>query len=175
MPTLISTRATTVPAAPRPCAPRPVRGLPKLSVFLLFGALSLAACGDDPPDAAGQAFLDKAAAEEGAIRTESGLIYKQLKAGYGPKPEDGDKVTVHYTGSFIDGTVFDSSVERRKPSTFSLNRVIKGWTEGLKMMKGGGKARLVIPPHLAYGPRGKPPKIPPSATLVFEVELLGIQ
>ena len=165
---MIFSKATTVPAVAQPGA------LAHLGALLLLCALALAACGDDPPDAAGQAFLDEAAAEEGAIRTESGLVFKQLKAGYGPKPEDGDRVEVHYTGSLIDGTVFDSSVKRGRPSKFALNRVIKGWTEGLKMMKGGGKARLVIPPHLGYGVRGKPPTIPPSATLVFEVELLGI-
>ena len=101
-------------------------------------------------------------------------VYKELVAGYGPQPETGDRVQVHYHGTFIDGRVFDSSVQRGWPSTFPLDKVIPGWTEGLKMMRGGGKTRLVIPPHLAYGAGGKPPKVPPCAILVFEDELLGI-
>ena len=145
------------------------------ALSLLGCALVLVACEDECRDAAGVAFLAKAAAEKGAIQTESGLVYKELVAGYGPQPEAGDRVQVHYHGTFIDGKVFDSSVERGRPSTFPLNEVIPGWTEGLKMLKGGGKAQLVIPPHLAYGERGKPPKVPPCATLVFEVELLEIK
>lgn len=145
-----------------------------LRALLLFCVLPLAACGDECKDPEALAFLEQAAAEEGAIQTDSGLVYKELVAGYGPRPEDGDRVQVHYHGTFMDGTVFDSSVERGRPSTFPLDRVVPGWTEGLKMLKGGGKARLVIPPHLGYGERGKPPNVPPCATLVFEVELLGI-
>ena len=144
------------------------------ALSLLGCALVLVACEDECKDAAGVAFLAKAAAEKGAIQTETGLVYKELVAGYGPQPEAGDRVQVHYHGTFIDGKVFDSSVERGRPSTFPLDKVIPGWTEGLKMMKGGGKTRLVIPPHLAYGAAGKPPKVPPCAILVFEVELLGI-
>ena len=144
------------------------------ALSLLGCALVLVACEDECKDAAGVAFLAKAAAEKGAIQTESGLVYKELVAGYGPQPEAGDRVQVHYHGTFIDGRVFDSSVQRGRPSTFPLDKVIPGWTEGLKMMRGGGKTRLVIPPHLAYGAGGKPPKVPPCAILVFEVELLGI-
>ncbi len=122
----------------------------------------------------GQAFLDKAAAEKGATKTASGLIATTLKAGTGPAPKATDTVKVHYHGTLTDGTVFDSSVQRGQPATFQLNQVIKCWTEGVQLMRVGGKSRLVCPPDLAYGERGAPPKIKPGATLVFEVELLEI-
>jgi FKBP-type peptidyl-prolyl cis-trans isomerase len=147
----------------------------KIGLFAC-GALvvGLAGCAEECSDPTSRAFLEEAAAEEGAIQTASGLVYKELVPGYGPRPEASDRVRVHYHGTFIDGTVFDSSVKRGRPSTFPLDRVIPGWTEGLQLLKGGGKARLVIPPHLAYGKKGKAPKIPPCATLVFEIELLTI-
>ena len=122
----------------------------------------------------GQSYLDKAAAEKGATKTESGVIVTTLKAGAGPSPKASDKVKVHYTGTLIDGTVFDSSVQRGQPATFPLNGVIKCWTEGVATMKVGGKAKLVCPSEAAYGDRGAPPKIKPGSTLVFEVELLEI-
>ena len=122
----------------------------------------------------GEAFREKAAQEEGAVQTASGLIFKELTAGTGASPKATDRVKVHYHGSLIDGTVFDSSVERGEPVTFALDQVIQGWTEGLQMMKVGGKAKLTIPPDLAYGPGGRE-GIPPNATLIFEVELLGIE
>ena len=125
-------------------------------------------------EAEGQAFMEKAAQEEGAVQTASGLIFKELRAGTGVSPKATDRVKVHYHGSLIDGTVFDSSVERGEPVTFALDQVVKGWTEGLQMMKVGGKAKLTIPPELAYGPGGRA-GIPPNATLIFEVELLGIE
>ena len=125
-------------------------------------------------EAEGTAFREKAAQEEGAVQTASGLIFKELTAGTGASPKATDRVKVHYHGSLIDGTVFDSSVERGEPGTFALNQVVKGWTEGLQMMKVGGKAVLTIPPELAYGPEGRP-GIPANATLIFEVELLGIE
>lgn len=125
-------------------------------------------------EAEGEAFREKAAQEEGAVQTASGLIFKELKAGTGVSPQATDRVKVHYHGSLIDGTVFDSSVERGEPVTFALDQVVKGWTEGLQMMKVGGKAKLTIPPELAYGPGGRE-GIPPNATLIFEVELLGIE
>jgi FKBP-type peptidyl-prolyl cis-trans isomerase FkpA len=122
----------------------------------------------------GQAYLDKAAAEKGATKTASGVIVTTLKAGTGPAPKATDTVKVHYHGTLIDGTVFDSSVQRGQPATFPLNQVIKCWTEGVQLMKVGGKSRLVCPSDMAYGERGSPPKIKPGATLVFEVELLEI-
>ena len=103
-------------------------------------------------EAEGKAFREQAAQEEGAVQTASGLIFKELTAGTGASPKATDRVKVHYHGSLIDGTVFDSSVERGEPVTFALDQVVKGWTEGLQMMKVGGKAKLTIPPELAYGP-----------------------
>ena len=122
----------------------------------------------------GQAFLDRAAAEMGATKTPSGLVITTLKPGGGPSPAPTDKVKVHYEGMLTDGSIFDSSIQRREPVTFALNGVIRCWTEGVQMMKVGGKSRLVCPANLAYGDRGAPPRIKPGATLVFEVELLEI-
>ncbi len=124
--------------------------------------------------AEGGAFLAKVKKEEGVKTTASGLAYKVLSAGTGASPEATNQVTVHYTGKFISGKVFDSSVERGQPATFPLNRVIPGWTEGLQLMKKGGKSMLYIPSDLAYGPQGRGP-IPPNTTLIFEVELLDIK
>ena len=123
---------------------------------------------------AGQAFLDKAAAEKGATRTPSGLIVSVLKPGTGAAPKSSDSVKVHYHGTLPDGTVFDSSVQRGEPATFPLSGVIPCFSEGILLMKVGGKGRLVCPSDLAYGDRGQPPRIKPGATLVFEVELLEI-
>jgi FKBP-type peptidyl-prolyl cis-trans isomerase FkpA/FKBP-type peptidyl-prolyl cis-trans isomerase FklB len=122
----------------------------------------------------GQEYTAKAAAEPGATKTASGIVMTTLQPGTGPAPVAADKVKVHYTGRLIDGTVFDSSVQRNAPATFPLTGVIKCWTEGLQLMKVGGKSRLVCPSDVAYGERGAPPRIPPGATLVFEVELLEI-
>ena len=122
-----------------------------------------------------RAYLENASAEAGAVKTASGLVYKELAAGTGPQPEPTDRVKVHYHGTLVDGTVFDSSVQRGEPTSFALDQVIPGWIEGLQMMKAGGKARLVIPSELAYGDGGRPPAIPGGATLIFEVELLGIE
>lgn len=123
----------------------------------------------------GQKFLETFLKEEGVKKTESGLAYKVLKAGEGKQPGPKDVVEVHYHGTLIDGTVFDSSVDRGKTISFPLDRVIKGWTEGLQLMKEGGKAKFVIPSDLAYGDAGAPPKIPGGSTLVFEVELFKVQ
>ncbi len=124
---------------------------------------------------AGKAFLDKVAQEKGAVRTASGMVYEEVKAGTGDSPKATDVVKVNYEGRLTDGTVFDSSLKRGQPATFPLNGVIKCWTEGVQKMKVGGKAKLVCPSDLAYGDRGQGNLIPPGATLVFDVELLGIE
>jgi FKBP-type peptidyl-prolyl cis-trans isomerase FkpA len=123
---------------------------------------------------ASAAFVAKAAKEPGTTKTDSGILITIIKPGSGASPKATDTVKVHYHGTLIDGTVFDSSVQRGEPATFPLGNVIKCWTEGVQQMKVGGKSRLVCPPNLAYGDRGAPPDIKPGATLVFEVELLGI-
>ncbi len=123
---------------------------------------------------AGASFLAKAAAEAGAKKTESGAIVTVMKEGKGATPKDTDTVKVHYHGTLIDGTVFDSSVKRGEPATFPLNQVIKCWTEAVQLIKVGGKSKLVCPSGIAYGDRGSPPVIKPGATLIFEVELLDI-
>ena len=116
-----------------------------------------------------------AAKEEGAVVTPSGLVYRSLKDGNGASPTATDKVTVHYKGTFPDGREFDSSYKRGQPIDFPLHRVIACWTEGVQRMKVGGKAKLTCPPEIAYGSRGAGSAVPPNATLLFEVELLGIQ
>ena len=120
--------------------------------------------------------IDKIEKEAGAkmVTTGSGLMYVNLKVGEGASPHPTDRVEVHYTGWLVDGTKFDSSRDRGSPSRFGLNRVIKGWTEGVGSMKVGGQRKFVIPPKLAYGARGRP-GIPGNATLIFEVELLSIE
>jgi FKBP-type peptidyl-prolyl cis-trans isomerase FklB len=125
--------------------------------------------------AAGEAFLAENAKREGVKVTESGLQYEVLEATIGQKPKATDKVRVHYEGTLIDGTVFDSSYKRGESITFSLNQVIKGWTEGLQLMSIGSKYKLYLPYQLAYGERGAGANIPPYAALIFTVELLGIE
>jgi FKBP-type peptidyl-prolyl cis-trans isomerase FkpA len=120
-------------------------------------------------------YLENAAKEEGAVKMTSGLIYKQIKAGTGAQPKKTDIVKVHYTGTLIDGKVFDSSVESGQPVEFPLDQVIPCWTEGVSQMKVGGKAKLVCPSDLAYGDPGRPPVIAGGATLIFEVELMEIK
>ncbi len=123
----------------------------------------------------GEKFLAENSTKEGVIVLPSGLQYKVINNGDGSIPKTTDKVKVHYTGKLIDGTVFDSSVERGEPSTFGVTQVIPGWTEALQLMRVGDKWEVYIPSNLAYGVRGKGPKIGPNTTLVFEVELLGIE
>lgn len=120
------------------------------------------------------AAIAAASKETGAKVTASGLVYLSLKEGTGAKPAASDRVKVHYKGSFPDGREFDSSYKRNAPTEFPLNRVIPCWTEGVQMMKVGGKAKLTCPSAIAYGERGAGGVIPPNATLQFEVELLGI-
>jgi len=121
-----------------------------------------------------KAFLDENAKTEGVTVTESGLQYSVITEAEGPKPVAEDTVTVHYTGTLTDGTVFDSSVERGEPAKFPLNRVIPGWTEGVQLMSVGEKYKFVIPSELGYGEQGAG-SIPANATLIFEVELLDIE
>jgi FKBP-type peptidyl-prolyl cis-trans isomerase FkpA len=139
---------------------------------LALGLVLLTACsgGEAGPDPA----ADVPAAGDGTT-TASGLTITHTTEGTGESPAATDVVLVHYHGTYPDGRVFDSSVERGEPARFSLNRVIPCWTEGVQLMKVGGKAKLVCPPEIAYGRRGAPPSIPPNATLHFEVELLEIQ
>lgn len=123
---------------------------------------------------AADATLDAAAKETGAVVTPSGLVYRSLQDGTGASPAAADTVKVNYRGTFPDGKEFDSSYKSGKPIEFPLNRVIKCWTEGVQRMKVGGKAKLTCPASIAYGERGAGGVIPPNATLLFEVELLGI-
>lgn len=125
--------------------------------------------------AAGEAYLAENAKKEGVTTTVSGLQYKQLMAGNGAKPTTSDRVKVHYHGTLIDGTVFDSSYQRGEPIVFPVTGVIAGWVEGLQLMNVGSKFELTIPSNLAYGAHGSGPTIGPDATLIFEVELLAIE
>jgi FKBP-type peptidyl-prolyl cis-trans isomerase FkpA len=124
--------------------------------------------------AAGKVFAEKAAAEPGAVKTASGLVYISVKDGAGASPATTDTVKANYRGTLADGTEFDSSYKRGQPIDFPLNGVIKCWTEGLQKMKVGGKARLICPPEIAYGEQGAAGAIPPNATLNFDVELLAV-
>ncbi len=124
---------------------------------------------------AGKKFLADNAKRKGVITLPSGLQYEVIKEGTGPKPTPADKVNVHYHGTLIDGTVFDSSVERGEPISFPVTGVISGWVEALQLMPVGSKWKLFIPENLAYGDRGAGPTIGPYSTLIFEVELLGIE
>lgn len=123
----------------------------------------------------GEAFLAANAKKEGVKVLPSGLQYKVLKSGKGKTPKATDTVKTHYHGTLIDGTVFDSSVERKEPATFAVNQVIPGWTEALQLMKEGDKWQLFIPAKLAYGERQMGPTITPNSTLIFEVELLSVE
>ena len=121
----------------------------------------------------GQAFLAANKEKEGIVELPSGLQYEIITQGTGPKPLASNEVTCHYHGTLINGTIFDSSVQRGRPASFPLNMVIKGWTEGLQLMPTGSKWRFFIPPHLGYGERQVSAQIGPNSTLIFEVELIS--
>lgn len=142
---------------------------------LLPLALWLTGCGEPCADQVDQAFLEQAAAAEGAVRTESGLIFTELQAGDGPPPGPTDIVAVRYSGKLIDGKEFDYTATYRPPRKVDLAKAIPGWVEGLQLMKPGAKAKLVIPPHLAYGKKGKKFSIPGCAVLIFDIELVDIE
>lgn len=123
---------------------------------------------------AGEKYLAENTQKDGVVTLPSGLQYKVLKEGNGRKPKATDQVKCHYEGMLIDGTLFDSSVQRGEPATFPLNGVIAGWTEGLQLMQEGAKYRFFIPYHLGYGERGAGQAIPPFAALIFDVELIAV-
>ena len=123
----------------------------------------------------GREFMEENAKNDSVVQTTSGLQYMVLKEGTGAKPGPTDTVTVHYTGRLLDGTVFDSSVERGEPASFPLDKVIPGWTEGLQLMSEGSQYRLFIPSELAYGSKGAGDQILPNSTLIFDVELIKVQ
>jgi FKBP-type peptidyl-prolyl cis-trans isomerase FkpA len=128
-----------------------------------------------PAFAAANDAIDKAAKEKGAVKTASGMVYRSIKNGRGKSPSASSTVEVNYRGTLTNGKEFDSSYKRNQSIKFPLSGVIPCWTEGVQMMKVGGKARLVCPPELAYGTRGAGQDVPPNATLIFEVELLDIK
>jgi FKBP-type peptidyl-prolyl cis-trans isomerase FkpA len=153
---------------------------PQYDIQQYGGLLSARAQKESAAVAAGEkeksaGFRDTAAAVPGAVKTASGLIYRTITPGTGASPKASDTVSVHYHGTLPDGKVFDSSVQRGQPVEFKLNEVIPCWTEGVQRMKVGEKARLVCPSEIAYGDGGRGPDIGPGATLVFDVELLGIK
>lgn len=148
----------------------PREHLPKVGEFLRGRQKAFA----DKEKEAGTKFLEDAKKKEGAETAESGLIFISTEAGSGDNPKASDRVKVNYHGTLRDGTVFDSTRERKQPASFRLDRVIPCWKEGVQKIKVGGKAELYCPPAIAYGDRGAPPKIPPGAALKFEVELLEI-
>ena len=147
---------------------------PKIQPMMTTRSAARAAADAEKQKAPGAAYLSMAAAIPGAVKTASGLVYRELKAGTGESPKATDTVKVHYRGTLVDGTEFDSSYKRNEPTQFPLSGVIKCWTEGVQLMKVGGKSTLACPSDIAYGNAGHPPSIPGGATLVFEIELLEI-
>jgi FKBP-type peptidyl-prolyl cis-trans isomerase FkpA len=169
-------RAATLSTIALPARPAPTRRLAGAILIACAGAWAQTPA---PAPAAASAplpeALERAAAESGAVVTETGLVFRMLRAGQGPAPAAADTVRVHYRGSFPDGREFDSSYARGQPATFPLNRVIRCWTEGLQRMTVGSRAKLTCPSAIGYGERGARDVIPPNAVLQFEVELLGIE
>jgi len=153
------------------------RILATLIAFIIGFAMFSMANATTPEEnlAAGEVFLADNAKKPGVVTTATGLQYQIITEGTGASPSATDNVTVHYQGTTIDGKEFDSSYKRGAPATFPLNRVIAGWTEGLQLMKEGGKSRLFIPSKLAYGERGAGRDIGPNAALIFDVELIKIK
>ncbi|HWE25939.1 MAG TPA: FKBP-type peptidyl-prolyl cis-trans isomerase [Myxococcales bacterium] len=137
-------------------------------------AQARSAAGAEKEKTSAKAYTAKAAQEKGAQQLPSGLVFKVTRPGNGPSPKETDRVKVNYEGRLTNGTVFDSSYKRGQPAEFPLNQVIKCWTEGVQKMHVGEEAQLVCPSDIAYGDSGRPPQIPGGATLVFKVELLGI-
>jgi FKBP-type peptidyl-prolyl cis-trans isomerase len=144
------------------------------ALLLAAAALPLSSLMSQTAKEKGEAFLQENAKKEGVKTTASGLQYEVLTEGTGKKPGPTDTVRVHYRGTLLDGTEFDSSYKRGDPISFRLNQVIPGWTEGLQLMSEGSTYRLFIPSNLAYGPRGAGGVIGPDETLIFEVELLAV-
>lgn len=156
------------------CSSSPSPDAQKAVNDAVASASAAAASAPAPAAPALDPFLEKAAAEPGAVKTATGLVYKELKAGTGPSPKATDTVKVNYRGMLTDGTEFDSSYKSGMPISFGLNMVIPCWTEGVQKMKVGGKAQLTCPASIAYGANPPTSAIPPNATLVFQIELLGI-
>jgi FKBP-type peptidyl-prolyl cis-trans isomerase len=148
---------------------------PELDKFMQAKQAEYTAKQRTKSDAASAKFFADLKDKKGVVALPSGLNYEILKEGSGDYPKATDVVKVHYTGTLVDGTVFDSSVQRGEPVEFPLNGVIAGWTEGVQKINKGGKIKLYVPYQLAYGEEGRPPTIPPAATLVFEVELLDFK
>ena len=156
----------------KPAAATAEASLPQIQALQRTRALALAAHEKE----LGQAYLDKAAAAPGAVRTADGMLYSPVAVGSGPSPIHSDRVKVNYEGRLTDGTVFDSSAQHGgQPATLSVGNIIPCWTAALQLMKVGGKSRIVCPSAVAYGDRGAPPKIKPGATLEFDIELLSIE
>jgi FKBP-type peptidyl-prolyl cis-trans isomerase len=146
------------------------------AALISFTLGSVSGCKGEDPAAAPETTAPgtTAAAEGKTVKTKSGLKITEIRAGTGKQPRRNSTVKIHYHGTLKSGMVFDSSLKRGKPATFPLARLIPCWREGIPMMREGGKSRLVCPPHLAYGKRGKPPKIPGNATLTFEIKLIKV-